>query len=136
MSTDNNFARRRTSLVCPECRELSRLKGPQRRFRCPNGHSYPIEVLLVLKERRLGALGWTLSALERSRPISAAQPREDKPLQSSMRSDLQSSRKEMVERGEGRQGSGVPDKTAPHRSPNSPSPPCSLLLGCDTAKVA
>jgi len=41
----------------------------------------------------------------------------------------------MVERGEGRQGSGVPDKTAPHRSPNSPSRPCSLLLGGDTAKV-
>jgi len=65
MSTDNDFACRRTSLVCPECRELSRLKGAQRRFRCRNGHSYPIEVLLALKERRLGALGWTLSALER-----------------------------------------------------------------------
>ena len=75
MSTNNEFARRRTSLVCPECRELSRLTGPQRRFRCPNGHSYPIEALLVLKERRLEALGWTLTALERlERDLRSAAP--------------------------------------------------------------
>jgi hypothetical protein len=76
MSTYNGSARGRTSLVCPECRELSRLKGPHRGFRCPNGHSYPIEALLVLKERRLEALGWTLTALERlERDLRRAAPR-------------------------------------------------------------
>jgi hypothetical protein len=58
-------ARGRLSLVCPECREFSRLKGRLRRFRCSNGHSYPIEALLALKERRLETLGWSLPALER-----------------------------------------------------------------------
>ena len=65
MSTHDEPDRGRTSLVCPVCRELSWLKGPYRRFRCPNGHSYPVEELLALKERRLETLGGTLTALAR-----------------------------------------------------------------------
>src|SRR4030095_4977091 len=78
MSTYDEPARGRTSLECPVCRELSRLKGPHRRFRCPNGHSFPIEALLALKERRLETLGWTLTALQghpdlRARPLAGCQ---------------------------------------------------------------
>ena len=41
----------------------------------------------------------------------------------------------MVERGDGRQRSGVPDKRAPRGSPTSPSPLCSLLLGDENGEV-
>jgi hypothetical protein len=57
--------RSRKSLACPECPEPLRLKGRDCRFRCANGHSYPIEALLVVKGRRFEALGWTLPTRER-----------------------------------------------------------------------
>src|SRR5262245_2657315 len=65
MSKHQVTARHPTVVVCPDCQKLLRWKGPSLGFRCRNGHTFPIEMLVVLKERRLGTLGWPLNALDR-----------------------------------------------------------------------
>jgi hypothetical protein len=65
MSKHQMTARHPGVVVCPDCQELLRWKGRSLGFRCRNGHTFPIEMLVVLKEQRLDTLGWPLNALER-----------------------------------------------------------------------